>query len=86
MNLITLNCMTVLLQTRVENSVAENFKRAAKLRGKTPYAYLQQVVQQAATVPKPRTWDNHFEWLASLKMKKLPYNLVAKMREESDER
>ena len=86
LKVITLHCMTTLLQTRVEHQVAQNFKRAAKLRGKTAYAYLQQVVQQAATVPEPRTWDNHWKWRDSLKMKKLPYNIVAKMREESDER
>ena len=78
--------MTTLLQTRVESRVAENFKRAAKLRGKTPYAFLQQVVEQAAIAPKPRTWDDHWEWLASLKLRTVPYNSVAKMREECDER
>jgi|ERR1017187_3534538 hypothetical protein len=83
---ITLNCMTTLLQTRVEHRVAVNFKRAAKQRGKTPYAYLQQIVTQAAAAPEPRTWENHWEWLASLKMKKVPYNIVAKMREECDEK
>jgi hypothetical protein len=83
---ITLNCMTTLLQTRVEHRVAVNFKRAAKQRGKTPYAYLQQIVTQAAAAPEPSTWDNHWKWRASLKMKKVPYNIVAQMREECDEK
>jgi hypothetical protein len=78
--------MTTLLQTRVEHRVAVNFKRAAKQRGKTPYAYLQQIVTQAATAPEPRTWKNHRAWRKSLKLTPLPYNLVARMREESDER
>jgi hypothetical protein len=78
--------MTTLLQTRVEQKVAVNFKRAARQRGKSPYAYLQQIVAEAAKAPEPRTWDNHWEWLDSLNMKKLPYNAVVKMREESDER
>ena len=78
--------MTTLLQTRVEHQVAQNFKRAAKLRGKTAYAYLQQVVQQAATVPEPRTWKNHRKLMSGLKLKPVPYNIVARMREESDER
>ena len=84
---ITLHCMTTLLQTRVETRVAENFKRAAKLRGKSPYAYLQQVVQQAATISEePRTWKNHRRLMAGLKLKPVPYNIVARMREECDER
>jgi len=78
--------MTVLLQTRVEQSVAENFKRAAKLRGKTPYAYLQQMVKQAAVAPEPRTWKNHWKLIQDLKLTPVPYNIVAKMREEADER
>jgi hypothetical protein len=78
--------MTTLLQTRVEHRVAEQFRRAAKLRGKSPYAYLQQIVQQAATVPEPRTWKNHREWRKNLKLTPVPYNIVARMREESDER
>ena len=84
--MITLHCMTTLLQTRVEHQVAQNFKRAAKLRGKTAYAYLQQVVQQAATAPEPRTWKNHRKLMAGLKLQPVPYNIVARMREESDER
>ena len=78
--------MTTLLQTRVEHRVAQNFKRAAKLRGQTAYAYLQQIVQQAATAPKPGTWDDHWDKIAKLKLKRLPYNPVVKNREESDER
>ena len=85
-NVITLHCMTTLLQTRVEHRVAQNFKRAAKLRGQTAYAYLQQIVQQAATAPKPGTWDDHWDKIAKLKLKRLPYNPVVKNREESDER
>ena len=78
--------MTTLLQTRVEHRVAVNFKRAARQRGKTPYAYLQQVVAQAAAVPKPGTWDDHWEQMAKMKLKHLPYNSVVKDREECDER
>jgi hypothetical protein len=84
--MITLYCMTTLLQTRVEHRVAENFKRVAKLRGKTPYAYLQQVVTEAATASKPGTWDDHWDKIAKLKLKHLPYNPVVKSREESDQR
>jgi hypothetical protein len=78
--------MTTLLQTRVEHRVAVNFKRAAKQRGKTPYAYLQQIVAQAAAAPEPRTWKNHRALIAGLKLKPVPYNIVARMREEGDER
>ncbi len=79
--------MTMLLQTRVERRIGENFKRAAKVRGKTPYAYLQQIVQQAAALPdESRTWKNHRRLIASLKLKPVPYNIVVRMREECDER
>jgi hypothetical protein len=78
--------MTTLLQTRVEHRVAVDFKRAAKQRGKTPYAYLQQLVAQAATSPKPGTWEDHWKKIDRLKPKRLPYNLVAKLRSEEDER
>src|ERR1035437_10344793 len=82
---ITLNYMTTLLQTRDEYRVAVNFKRAAKQRGKTPYDYLQQVVAQAAAVPEPRTWANHRKMIENLNLKPVPYNLVAKLRENCDD-
>jgi hypothetical protein len=82
-----LHCMTVLLQTRVERQVGEKFKRAARRRGKSAYAYLQQIVQQAATQPvEPRTWKNHRQLVARLKLKPVPYNIVARTRDECDER
>ena len=78
--------MTTLLQTRVNERVAVNFRRAARLRGKTPYAYLQQIVKQAADLPKPGTWDEHWGKLAQLKLKRVPHNAVIRIREESGER
>ena len=77
--------MTTLLQTRVDHRVAAGFKRAARLRGKTPYAYLQQIVREAADMSKPGTWDEHWQRLAQLKLKHISHNVVVRMREESEE-
>lgn len=77
--------MTWLL-TRVDEKTARNFARVAKERGHTPYSLLQELVRDAATKPKPRTWKQHFEWLDSLGMKPVPYGIVARQREESGER
>ena len=41
--------MTVLLQTRVEQKVAAKFQKAARQRGLSPYAFLQQIVTDAAS-------------------------------------
>lgn len=75
-----------LLQTRVDEKTARNFKRAAKARGHTPYSLLQELVKDAAAQPKPRTWKQHAEWRDSLGMNPVPYGIVAKQREESGER
>ena len=40
--------MTMLLQTRVKPKVAAKFQKAARQRGLSPYAYLQQIVTDAA--------------------------------------
>ncbi|HEX7576432.1 MAG TPA: hypothetical protein VF430_00180 [Verrucomicrobiae bacterium] len=41
--------MTVLLQTRVKTKVAAGFQKAARRRGLSPYAFLQQIVTDAAS-------------------------------------
>ncbi len=75
-----------LLQTRVDEKTARNFARVAKARGHTSYSFLQELVKDAADKPKPRTWKQVAEWRDSLGMKPVPYGIVAKNREESDER
>lgn len=40
--------MTMLLQTRVKPKVAARFQKAARQRGLSPYAFLQQIVMEAA--------------------------------------
>jgi hypothetical protein len=40
--------MTTLLQTRVKPRVAAKFQKAARQRGLSPYAFLQQIVTDAA--------------------------------------
>jgi len=75
-----------LLQTRVDERTARNFARAAKARGHTPDSYLQELVKNVAAKPSRRTWKQHFEWRDSLGLKLVPYGIVARQREESDER
>jgi hypothetical protein len=41
--------MTMLLQTRVKPKVAAKFQKAARQRGLSPYAFLQQIVTDAAS-------------------------------------
>ena len=38
----------MLLQTRVKQKVAARFQKAARQRGLSPYAFLQQIVTEAA--------------------------------------
>lgn len=42
--------MTVLLQTRVKQKVAAKFRKVAQQRGLSPYAFLQQIVTDAAAL------------------------------------
>ena len=42
--------MTMLLQTRVKPKVAAGFQKAARRRGLSPYAFLQQMVTDAASL------------------------------------
>ncbi|MGI8965033.1 MAG: hypothetical protein ACR2H1_02975 [Limisphaerales bacterium] len=42
--------MTTLLQTRVDQKVAAKFQKAAKQRGLSPYAFLQKIVTDAASL------------------------------------
>jgi len=42
--------MTMLLQTRVKPKVAAKFQKAARQRGLSPYAFLQQMVIDAASL------------------------------------
>ena len=83
--LATLEPMAVLFQIRVESHVAQNFKHAAKLRGKTPHAYLRQVVEKAAASPESRSLKNHRKLTEGLKLNRLHYDLVAKLRDDDSE-
>ncbi|MDQ6631790.1 MAG: hypothetical protein M3Y82_08530 [Verrucomicrobiota bacterium] len=42
--------MTMLLQTRVDQKVAAKFQMAARRRGLSPYAFLQKIVTEAASL------------------------------------
>jgi hypothetical protein len=47
---------------------------------------MQQLIEQAATLAKPSSWDDHWKRLEKLKLNKLPYNAVVRDREQTDER
>lgn len=78
---ITLNRMT-LLQTRVEDKIAVRFRQVARARGLKPYAYLQQLVADAAKTPPSNTWENHWQRIAKMKLKTLDYGAVERDRED----
>ena len=71
-----------LLQTRVDDKIAVRFKKVASARGLKPYAYLQQIIAAAAQTPEPNTWENHWQRLAQMKLKKLNYGAVERDRED----
>ena len=77
-------CMT-LLQTRVDDKVAQQFEIAARERGETIYSFLQRLVVEAAAAPEPETWDNHWKKSNALHLKPAR-KTVAELREESGER
>ena len=71
-----------LLQTRVEDEVAERFQEAAKRQGKSAYALLAEVVQRAAQSLPDAGWEKH---RASLPAKPpLAFNACVKAREGED--
>jgi len=74
-----------LLQTRVDDQTAARFKKAASERGVKPYELLQQLVADAAAVPEPNTWDNHWDRLAAMKLKRAG-KALADLRAEAGER
>ncbi len=47
--------MTMLLQTRVKPKVAARFQQAARRRGLSPYAFLQKIVTDAASLNDPNS-------------------------------
>ena len=75
-----------LLQTRVEDSVARRFARAAKARGLSPYEWLQQLVRKATAEMPAEGWETHWDKIAALSNNPLPYGTVARDREKAGER
>ncbi len=73
-----------LQQTRVDNQIAQRFKKAARDRVETPYSNLQRkVIEAAAAVPE--AWDSHWIRLQAMKLKPARKPL-AKLRRESGDR
>ena len=83
--IFTLARMGVLLQIRVQNQVAKNFKQAAKRRGKTARAYLRQVVERAIIPQKSSPQNRDARRTALRNANRLSYNLVSRLRAEDDE-
>jgi hypothetical protein len=51
----------MLLQTRVEPKVAARFQKVARQRGLSPYAFLQQIVTDAASLTDTDSTSASFE-------------------------
>ena len=77
--------MAVLLKTSVEDRVAERFNQAAKLHGKTPGAYLQQIVEHALLAHQSPTNGDHRKRSVRSKQTRLAYDLMSRLRTDEDE-
>ena len=72
-----------LLQTRVEDRIASQFKQAAGKRKMSPYQLLSELVKQAAG-GDVEGWPEHCARLAARNRKPLPENSVVATREGED--
>jgi hypothetical protein len=53
--------MTMLLQTRVKPKVAARFQKVARQRGLSPYAFLQQIVTDVASLTEANSSSVSFD-------------------------
>ncbi len=72
-----------LLQTRVDDRVASQFKQAAKERGMSKYELLGELVKQVATGSK-EGWKEHWARMQATNRKPLKQNAVVLTREGED--
>lgn len=74
-----------LLQTRVADAVASQFRQAAEQRAMSPYQLLSELVKQAAgESAKPPGWKEHWERLRTRQRVPLKQNAVVTAREGED--
>lgn len=72
-----------LLQTRVDDRVASQFRQAAKERGMSKYELLGELVKQVATGSK-EGWKEHWSRMKGTKRAPLKQNAVVLTREGED--
>jgi hypothetical protein len=72
-----------LLQTRVEDRVARQFRQAAKARGISKYELLGELVKQAATGSK-EGWKEHWCRMRARNRAPLRQNAVVQTRKGED--
>jgi hypothetical protein len=72
-----------LLQTRVDDRVASQFRQAAKKRGMSKYELLGELVKQVATGSN-EGWKEHWARIKSTKHTPLKQNAVVQTREGED--
>ncbi|MEI7807846.1 MAG: hypothetical protein WCJ07_05105 [Verrucomicrobiota bacterium] len=72
-----------LLQTRVDDQVASQFRQAAKARGMSKYELLGELVRQVATGSK-EGWKEHWTRMQAANRKPLKQNAVLQTREDED--
>jgi hypothetical protein len=77
--------MAVLLKTSVEDRVAARFNQAAKLHGKTPGAYLQQIVEHALLAHQTPANGDHRKRTRRPNQNRLAYDLMSRLRTDEDE-
>ena len=77
---ITVKRMT-LLQTRVDERVASQFRQAAKQRAMSPYQLLGELVKQVSG-SSSQGWKEHRVWLRGRNRTPLKKNAVVQSRED----
>ena len=70
-----------LLQTRVDDQTASQFKQAAQSRAMSPYQLLSELVKQVASGSMKRTgWKEHRAWMQTRNRVPLKQNAVVMSR------
>ena len=74
-----------LLQTRVDDRIASQFKKAAEQREMSPYQLLSELVKQVASEGSSRRgWKEHWQRMQAMNRPALKQNAVVETREGED--